>query len=152
GPQIPVPNAQLRGERTFAFALAPHAGQWEPAGSPALRERYQHPFLVTRRSGSGAEGLGEGIESGEPAPGLEVSGDGVVLSALRRRGDWLEARVVLQGSQPVEAVIRSGFAVARRVDLLGRPGGELALEAPGLLRLELAPWEIATFQLREGRE
>jgi mannosylglycerate hydrolase len=152
GPQIPVPNAQLRGERTFAFALAPRAGQWERAGAPALQERYQHPFLVTRGTGSGTEALGESIESGERAPGLEVSGDGVVLSALRRRGDWLEARVVLQGSQPVEAVIRGTFAAARRVDLLGRPGEELPLEAPGLLRLQLAPWEIATFQLREGRE
>ena len=156
GPQIPVPNAQLRGERTFAFALAPHAGQWERAGAPALQERYQHAFLVTRGTGSGTasgtEALGESIPGGEPAPGLEVSGDGVVLSALRRRGDWLEARVVLAGSQPVEAVIRGGFAVARRVDLLGRPGEELALAAPGLLRLQLAPWEIATFQLREGRE
>jgi alpha-mannosidase len=105
------------------------------------------------RSGTGStpKAPGEGIESGEPAPGLEVSGEGVLLSALRRRGDWLEARVVLQGSQSVEAVIRGGFGAARRVDLLGRPGEELPLEAPGLLRLQLAPWEIATFQLQERR-
>jgi mannosylglycerate hydrolase len=152
GPQIPVPNAQLRGERTFAFALAPHAGQWERAGAPALQERSQHPFLVTRGTGSGTEAHGERVKNGEAAPGLDVSGDRVVLSALRRRGDWLEARVVLQGSQPVEAVIRGTFAAARRVDLLGRPRENLPLEAPGLLHLQLAPWEIATFQLRDGRE
>ena len=80
--------------------------------------------------------------------GFEVSGDGVVLSALRRRGDWLEARLVLEGSQPIETVIRGHFSAARRVDLLGRPGEDLLIEAPGLLRLRLAPWEIATFQLR----
>lgn len=149
GPQIPVPNAQLRGERTFAFALAPHAGQWERADAPALQDRYQHPFLVTRGTGTGIVTPGHG---GEPAAGLDISGDGVVLSALRRRADWLETRVVLQGSQPVEAVVRGTFAAARRVDLLGRPGEDLPIEAPGLLRLQLAPWEIATFQLHDGRE
>jgi alpha-mannosidase len=142
-----VPNAQLRGERTFAFALAPHAGQWERAGVPALQERYQHPFLVTGGTGA-ATGAPE--QGGVPATGLEISGDGVVLSALRRRGDWLEARVVLQGSQPVEAGIRGSFTRARRVDLLARPGEDLHVDAPGLLRLHLTPWEIATVQLQDG--
>jgi hypothetical protein len=53
---------------------------------------------------------------------------------------------------PVEAVIRGTFASARRVDLLGGPREKLPLEGPGLLHLQLAPWEIATFQLGEGRE
>jgi hypothetical protein len=79
-----------------------------------------------------------------------VSGDGVVLSALRRRGAWLEARIVHEGGQDVETVISGRFFEARRVDLLGRPGEDLPIEAPGLLRLMLAPWEIATFQLRDG--
>jgi alpha-mannosidase len=149
GPQVPVPNAQLRGERTFAFALAPHAGQWEGAGAPALQERYQYPFLVTRGSGGAGTIRGAGNRR-ERAAGLDVSGAGVVLSALRRRGDWLEARLVVEASKPVEAVVRGAFSEARRVDLLGRPGETLLLEAPGLLRLRLAPWEIATFQLRDG--
>jgi hypothetical protein len=50
----------------------------------------------------------------------------------------------------VETVISGRFFAARRVDLLGRPGEDLPIEAPGLLRLMLAPWEIATFQLRDG--
>ena len=150
GPQIPVPNAQLRGERTFAFALAPHAGRWERAGGTALQERYQHPFLVTRGTGTGTVAPDVGDEPAQVLHGFEVSGDGVVLSALRRRGDWLEARLVLEGSQPIETVIRGHFSAARRVDLLGRPGEDLLIEAPGLLRLRLAPWEIATFQLRDS--
>jgi len=141
GPEIQVPNAQLRGERTFAFALAPLAGQWDDAGATALQERYQLPFLVTR--GSGPPG-----GPPEPPDGLEISGDGVVLSALRRRGDWLEVRVVLEARQPVETVIRGPFDRARRVDLLGRVGEDLAVAAPGLLRLPLGPWEIATIRLR----
>jgi len=150
GPQIPVPNAQLRGERTFAFALAPHKGRWERGGAVALQERYQHPFLVTRGAGTETVVPGPSDELDPGLPGFEVSGDGVVLSALRRRGAWLEARVVLEGSQDVEAVIRGDFSSARRVDLLGRPGEDLPVEVPGLLRLMMAPWEIATFQLRDG--
>jgi mannosylglycerate hydrolase len=146
GPQVPVPNAQLRGERTIAFALAPHAGGWERAGATALQERYQHAFLLTR----GAGAAGSQPTTGEPVAGFDITGDGVVLSALRRRGDRLEARVVHQGTQPVEAVIRGSFTAARRVDLLARPGEELPVEAPGVLRLQLAPWEIATIQLKDG--
>jgi alpha-mannosidase len=146
GPQVPVPNAQLRGDRTFAFALAPHAGAWEPAGAIALQERYRHAFLVTRGAGeAGSLGASDG-----PAAGLDIAGDGVVLSALRRRGHWLEARVVHEGTQPVEAVIRGSFTAARRVDLLAKPGEELPVEAPGVLRLQLVPWEIATIQLQDG--
>ena len=150
GPQIPVPNAQLPGERTFAFALAPHAGRWERAGATALQERYQHPFLVTRGTGMGTVVPDVSDEQARGVRGLDVSGDGVVFSALRRRGAWLEARVVLEGSQDVETVIRGHFSAARRVDLLGRPGEDLPIQSPGLLRLTLAPWEIATFQLRDG--
>jgi mannosylglycerate hydrolase len=39
------------------------------------------------------------------------------------------------------------FDAARRADLLGRPGADLPV-AGHTLRLELAPWEIATVQLR----
>jgi alpha-mannosidase len=86
------------------------------------------------------------------ATGLSIDGRGVVLSALRRRGDWLEVRLVLEGSQPVEAALHGSFHEARRVDLLGRPGEALPIAGPGLLRLALGPWEIATIQLRTGGE
>ena len=144
GPQIAVPNAQLRGDRTFAFALVPHAGRWDRAAAPGLQERYQHPFLAVRGSG----GMESAVQPDAPAPGLEVSGDGVVLSALRRRGDWLEVRLVLESDRAVESTIRGNFDAAHRVDLLGRAGERLELESAGALRVALSPWEIATIRLR----
>ncbi len=60
------------------------------------------------------------------ADGLAIEGDGIVLTALRRRGEWLELRVVAETRNPTEAVIRGRFDEARDADLLGRPMGALA--------------------------
>ncbi|MGH9068704.1 MAG: hypothetical protein ACRD0J_14630, partial [Acidimicrobiales bacterium] len=79
--------------------------------------------------------------------GLSVAGPGVVLSSLRRRGDWLELRVVAEHPEPTTAVVGPGLARARRADLLGRPGDPLPVEG-GSLSLPLAPFEIATVQLQ----
>jgi alpha-mannosidase len=79
--------------------------------------------------------------------GLSIEGHGVVLTALRRRGEWLELRVVAETPTPTEAVIRGPFDAARDADLLGRPAAALRTE-PGLLRLGLGAWEIRTVHLR----
>ena len=101
-----------------------------------------------------APGSGPGQPSGEaPGPrgssGLAVEGDGVVLSALRRRGDWLELRLACQHPAPSTATVTvaGGLAAAREADLLGRAGADLAVTG-GSLRLDLAAWEIRTVQLR----
>jgi mannosylglycerate hydrolase len=72
-----------------------------------------------------------------------------VLTALRRRGEWLELRVVAETGAPTDAVIRGRFDEVRDADLLGRPMGPLTSE-PGVLRLSLGPWEIRTIQLRSS--
>jgi hypothetical protein len=82
-------------------------------------ERYQHPFLT-------ATGSGEQLGASERA-GLELLGDGAVLSALRRRGDRLEARIVCERPEPCQAV-------------LILHGEEI--------HLDLRPWEIRTVALR----
>ena len=148
GPEIPVPAAQLLGERSMRFALMPHAGSWSTAGVLAMAERYQHGALAVRGRGpvavpmadreAGATGTGDG---------LAVEGAGVVLTALRRRGDWLELRLVAESADPTQAVVRGPFHEARDADLLGRPLGSLAADG-GTLRLALGPWEIRTVQLR----
>jgi alpha-mannosidase len=148
GPEVPVPAAQLLGERSTRFALVPHAGSWAVAGIPAMAERYQHPALVVRGTGPAGEAAAAAGEGGDyEAPDLTVEGDGVVLTALRRRGDWLELRLVAETAAPTEALIRGPFDEARDADLLGRPAGALPGEA-GSLRLPLGPWEIRTVQLR----
>jgi alpha-mannosidase len=109
GPELALPAAQCLGPWSIGFAVFPHRGSWLEAGVLEQMERYQHPFLTAPGSGKQT-----------PVPkgaGLELSGDGVVLSALRRRGDRLEARVVNQTPE-------------RRTAMLAGQA------------LELRPWEI----------
>lgn len=138
GPEIAIPAGHCRGPWRIGFALYPYEGSWVEAGVLAQMERYQHPFLTARGAGGGDAGS---------ATGLEVSGDGVVLSSFRRRDDWLELRLVCQQPESRTATIGPGFREARDADLLGRPGAPLGLE-DGVLRLELGAWEIRTVQLR----
>jgi alpha-mannosidase len=156
GPEVPVPAAQLLGERSMRFALVPHAGSWSSAGIPSMTERYQHPALVVRGTGPAREAAADAAGAGgdrvdRQDRGLTVEGDGVELTALRRRGDWLELRVVAETAAATEALIRGPFDEARDADLLGRPAGALPAE-PGSLRLPLGPWEIRTVQLRSGAD
>lgn len=80
-----------------------------------------------------------------------MGGDGVVLSAMRRRGEWLELRLICQQPAPTTATVVGAVVEAREADLLGRPGSALPVEG-GVLRLELGPWEIGTVQLRPGTQ
>jgi alpha-mannosidase len=142
GPEVPVPDAQRIGPWTFAFAMMPHAGGWSEAGVLDAAERYQHPLLAVR--GTARDAIGG---SGQTA-GLAIEGRGVVLSAFRRQGEWLELRLVAEHPTATEAIVRGGFREARVVDLLGREGADLPLEADSVLRLPLGAWEIATVRLR----
>ena len=141
GPEVPVPDAQRIVPWTFSFAMMPHAGGWSEAGVLEAAERYQHPLLAVRGT---ARDLVEG--SGQ-VTGLAIEGAGVVLSALRRRGEWLELRLVAEHPAATEATVRGSFREARGVDLLGREGAGLPIDA-GSLRLPLGAWEIATVRLR----
>ena len=139
GPELAVPDAQRIGPWTFGFAMLPHAGGWSEAGVLSAMERYQHPFLSLRGTSRTTDP--------RPVDGLSVDGPGVVLSALRRRGDWLELRLVAEHPLPTQAIVRGTFREARRVDLLGREGAELTVSGSAL-RLPLEAWEIATIRLR----
>ena len=140
GPEVPVPAAQLLGTRSFRFALFPHTGRWLDAGTRAAAERYRHPFVVLRSTGAADAPT-------EPVQGLRLEGDGAVLSAVRRRGDWLEIRLVNEGPAACRAILETPLVEARTTDLLGRPGAQLAVSR-GSLELDLAPWEIRTVQVR----
>jgi mannosylglycerate hydrolase len=154
GPEVPVPGAQLIGPWHLSFAVMPHAGSWEDAGILAAAEAYQLPFMTA---------AGRGPHDSRPADtaGPRVTGRGVVLSALRRvasdgaAGDRaagaaeLEMRLAAETARPTTAEIRAPWPIrhARDVDLLGRPGPELAPEADGTLRIPLGPWEIRTLRI-----
>jgi mannosylglycerate hydrolase len=153
GPEVPIPAAQLLGDRAMRFALMPHADSWSSAGVLAMAERYQHPALVVRGTGPAADPDATLRGDGDvPAVGggLEIEGDGVVLTALRRRGEWLELRLVAETAAATEVVVRGAFDEARDADLLGRPLGSLATET-GTLHVALGPWEIRTVQLRSAQ-
>jgi alpha-mannosidase len=139
GPEVPVPAAQLLGARTFRFGLMPHAGRWLDAAVLDGAERYRHPFVVVRSTGPGDAPT-------TPVPGLRLDGR-AVLSAVRRRADWLEIRILNEAPVASRATLEMPLVEARTVDLLGRPGDALEVSADGLT-LDLAPWEVRTVQVR----
>ncbi len=141
GPEVPVPDAQRIGPWRFAFAVLPHAGGWSEAGVLEAAEHYHHPLLALRGTARA------GTQDRRPPAGLTVDGPGVVFSALRRRGEWLELRLVAEHAAPTVAIVRGDFREARAVDLLGREGAPIPCSA-SLLRLPLKAWEIATVRLR----
>ena len=140
GPELPTPGAQCIGRGEFRLAVMPHTGPWHQAGVLDAMERYQHELVAAP---------GRGPAGAEPAEaaGLEVAGGGVVLSSLRRRDGWFELRLAAEHPDATVATVTGPFDAARRADLLGRPGDDLPV-AGRTLRLELAPWEVATVQLR----
>jgi alpha-mannosidase len=83
GPEVPIPDAQMRKPHVFSFALCPDVdGVLEHA------EAYRHPFLTA------PGGTGERREHAGPAfPDL-------ALSSLRRRDGALVARIVNERDVP----------------------------------------------------
>ncbi|MET7332991.1 glycoside hydrolase family 38 C-terminal domain-containing protein [Nonomuraea sp. NPDC005650] len=138
GPQLPTPAAQSRGIRSVSLALMPYGESWQEVVPQA--ETFRHDLLVVPGQGERA------LPLPAPAPGLSVTGDGVVMTSLRMRDDRRELRVVALTPAATEAVIEGAFTQARHADLRGRPGDRLPV-ADGVLRLALKPWEIATVQL-----
>jgi Glycosyl hydrolases family 38 N-terminal domain/Glycosyl hydrolases family 38 C-terminal domain/Alpha mannosidase middle domain len=165
GPELPTPAAQCLGPWTASLAVYPHPGSWHQDHVLEQMERYQHDLLAAPGSrpprrvgpaGNGPQGSDgkDATSGGETAAledtGLTVEGEGVMLSALRQRDDWLELRLVCQHPTPVAVTIGGGLTAAREADLLGRPGTSLPLSG-ATLRLDLAAWEIRTIHLRRER-
>ena len=144
GPEIAIPDAQMRGRWRMTFAIAPHAGDWTDGGVPAAAEHYRHDLVTTYGSAP--------VDAPWPPPGagseaLALEGHDVELTALRRRDGWIEARVVNLSGDRRSAVLRGGLLEAREASLRGEPGRAIEV-ADGAARLELGPAEIRTLQLR----
>ena len=151
GPELPVPNAQLIGDRTFRFALYPHAGRWMAADTVAVAQQYRDPFLIARGSGEVPGAAQQATDDRPPLDGLRIDGQGIVVSSIRRRGPWLELRLVNEMAVPSAATIQAPLERAREVDLLGRPGAEIAIDGEPFV-LDLGPFEIRTVQVHVTRE
>jgi alpha-mannosidase len=145
GPELAIPDAQMRGRWRMSFALAPHAGDWSEGGVPMAAERYRNDLVATA-------GIGQTTAAWPPAgagaDALRLEGDDVVLSSLRRRdGGWLEARLVNLSGRPRRARLGPDIAAAREASLRGEAGDDLPLE-DGHVAVALGPAEIRTIQLR----
>jgi mannosylglycerate hydrolase len=103
GPEIAIPDAQMRGVRSFSFALYPYEGERPGIDVLEQAERYRLPFVALAGSGEPGE-----LESGR---GPEV--ERAVLTALRRVEGGLEARVVNETPEAVTASV-AGAAVELR--------------------------------------
>jgi len=145
GPEMAIPNGQMRGPWRIGFALLPHAGSWADGGVADAAEDYRHP-LAWAHGSAGSDVAWPPDGAGEV--GLSLAGEQVVLSSLRRRPDgWLEARIVNLASEPRSAVMHGRLTAAREATLRGEPGAALEV-ADGALELALRPSEIRTVQLR----
>jgi alpha-mannosidase len=147
GPQLETPAAQCLGPAEVSLAVMPHDGSWHDADLVAAAERYRHPMV--HRGGTGPAG----VALSAPVEGLSVRGRGVAMTSLRRRGDWLELRLVAETPTDTTALVgAAGAAVtsARSCDLLGRDGrdAEVLPVVDGVLQLPMRGWEIVTVQLR----
>jgi alpha-mannosidase len=101
GPQTPTPAAQMLGETTFSLAVLPGAdrdglfGDWE---------RFAMPLLEVPAPGGGTR----------PSSGalLEIAGDGVELSNVRRREGTVEIRVWNPSSDEPRSISIDGHEFA----------------------------------------
>lgn len=139
GPEIPTPAAQCLGATGIRIAVMPHAGSWSEAGVLVAAERFRHDLHAV----PGLAAPGGPLTQAE---GLTVTGEGIVMSSLRRRDEWLELRIVAQHDEPTLATVED-IRAARRADLLGRAGAAIPLDNDRL-ELPMRPWEIATVQLQ----
>jgi mannosylglycerate hydrolase len=150
GPQTATPGAQCLGARATDLAIYPHPGAWHQDGVLTFMECFRHDLLAAPGSGPPGRRGGPATVRGLGGDGLTIEGVGVVLSSLRRRGDWLELRLACQHPVPATATVGGGVVAARAADLLGRPGPDLPV-AGGSLLLDLRAWEVRTVQLRVGQ-
>jgi mannosylglycerate hydrolase len=143
GPETPTPEAQELGEHRWEFGvlpLPPGTG-WQEAQVPARADAFRHDVLAVPGTGSAGGPLRAEV-------GLEVTGDGVRMSSLRRHGDHLELRVSSYADAPAVAVVRyAGLRHAVLVDLRGEELGTVPAGEDGAVEVPLRPWQIATLRL-----
>lgn len=84
GPEISTPEAQCPGRHSFEYAVVPYSGDWQSAGIYREAEEFWLPLEARAVQ---QEDVGEPATKGASGSFLEVGGEGVVLSALKKAGD-----------------------------------------------------------------
>jgi len=142
GPALPVPAAQLLGERTADYAVVVHRGDWAAADLHDLAA----PVLTPLPMAAMGAGYATRPAAGTAVPRLDLGR--AELSALHRTGDGcVELRVFNPHADPVTVHLPAG---SRRVDLRGEPDEREVAEGDGVDALVLGPGEIATVVLAAG--
>jgi alpha-mannosidase len=145
GPQIAIPDAQMRGPWRMTFALFPHGGTWLEGDVAGAAEAYRHPLWAAPGAGLDPDAWPP------PTPAVDqlmLSGRDVRLTSLRRRDAvWLEARLVNLAPDVRDVTLAGGLLAAREASLRGEPGEPIEVSDGGI-RLRLGPAEIRTVQLR----
>jgi alpha-mannosidase len=140
GPPLATPGAQLLGRHVFEYSIIPHAGGWQRAYAEA------HRFATPMRARWNQSGTGQ-LPAG--ASLLELAGDGIVVTALKRAEDGDGAVVRLYNTLDKKTSGRVHRAEAwERADVVDMKEDTLAAAdvANGSARLDLRANQIVTLR------
>jgi alpha-mannosidase len=144
GSTWPDPKADL-GQHEFKYALYPHRGSWETAGTVQRGYEFNHPLQVyacplSKKNNTGILPT--------QMTGLEFSSNSFILMAVKPSEDhphhWIIRGYESQG-KPQSITCKNNLALdeGKRINLLE--------EEQEKSSLEIQPWEILTLKCRQQR-
>ncbi len=141
GPMLETPEGQCLGHAEFDYALVMHSGDWEAEEALVLREAQAFNTPVRAMATGQHEGTLPSLTSL-----IEVEPRSLVVSAIKRSGEGMVARIYNPLPHAVEASLRPGFACEKAfaANLLEEPQRQLFLNAWEPLHIGLRSGEIAT--------
>ncbi len=111
GPEISTPEAQCPGRHSFDYAIVPYSGDWQSTGIYREAEEFWLPLEARAVQ---REELSEPVRTEVTGSFIEVSGDGVVLSALKKAidKDGIILRLFNTSREVTEAQLHFGVPVS----------------------------------------
>jgi mannosylglycerate hydrolase len=147
GPELPTPGAQCLGPHRFRLAFRPYSAQQGVGHLYRAAEEFSVALQASAPWGQSPHGLDAPLVS----PGLQITPDDVVVSALKTPEDrhGLLLRVFNSADRAVAAHVSPTFRLdsAERCDLEERTRTPLAVQPDGSVSLPLRPAEIASVVL-----
>ena len=146
-PNWPDPECD-RGIHHFTYALYPHSGSWQSAGTVRQGYELNLPLQVLVSPSIGAASCRDGIRDGKGRL-LDLRAENLILMALKRSEDapsqWILRCYECHG-ESAELSLESDLdlAIAHPVDLLERPTQTLE-PLPDGQTFKILPWKISSF-------